>query len=916
MAELAKEIIQVNLEDEMRRSYLDYAMSVIVGRALPDVRDGLKPVHRRVLYAMSELGAHSNKPHFKSARIVGDVIGKYHPHGDQSVYDTLVRMAQPFSLRYLLVDGQGNFGSVDGDSAAAMRYTESRMAKLTHELMADIDKETVDFQPNYDEKELEPTVMPTRVPNLLINGSAGIAVGMATNIPPHNLSEVINATIALINAPELDVDALMEYIPGPDFPTAGIINGTAGIINAYRTGRGRVRMRARAEIEVNQDTGREAIAVTEIPYQVNKARLIEKIAELVKEKRLEGISELRDESDKDGMRIFIEVKRGESAEVVLNNLYQQTQMESVFGINMVALVDGRPQLLNLKQILEAFIRHRREVVTRRTIFELRKARQRAHILEGLTVALANIDEMIELIKTSANPNEARERMLEKTWEPGLVGALLAAAGSEASRPEDLAAEFGLHDGRYQLTETQATQILEMRLHRLTGLEQEKLTDEYKVLLEAIRGLIEILENPDVLLEVIRTELLNLKEEFGDARRSEIRASEEDLDILDLIAPEDVVVTLSHSGYAKRQPVSAYRAQKRGGKGRNAAMTKDEDFIDKLWLVNTHDTLLTFTSTGRVFWLPVHQLPDAGPNARGRPIINWLALEAGEQVQAVLPVRAYDDSHFVFFATRNGMVKKTPLTEFAYRLARGKIAINLDDGDALVDVALTNGQREVMLFASNGKAVRFAESGREDDADAVEESVDTDGAEDSGEDAVEVVAEGEGADRSRRGKGGVRSTGRNSRGVRGIKLAKGESVVSMIVIDGDGDILTASQRGYGKRTPVDEYPCKGRGTQGVIALKTTERNGALVGAIQLSDHHEVLMISDGGTLVRTRAAEISQVGRNTQGVTLMRLAEDETLQTIERVDASLDEVEDGIEGEVPAAPVADAGDAVETPATDA
>jgi DNA gyrase subunit A len=745
--------------------------------------------------------------------------------------------------------------------------------------------------------------MPTRVPNLLVNGSAGIAVGMATNIPPHNLSEVINATIALINAPDLDVDALMEYIPGPDFPTAGIINGTAGIINAYRTGRGRVRMRARAEIEVNEDTGREAIAVTEIPYQVNKARLIEKIAELVKEKKLEGISELRDESDKDGMRIFIEVKRGESAEVVLNNLYQQTQMESVFGINMVALVDGRPQLLNLKQILEAFIRHRREVVTRRTIFELRKARQRAHILEGLTVALANIDEMIELIKTSANPNEARERMLEKTWEPGLVGALLGAAGAEASRPEDLTAEFGLHDGRYQLTDVQATQILEMRLHRLTGLEQEKLTEEYKLLLEAIRGLIEILENPEVLLEVIRTELLNLKEEFGDARRSEIRASEEDLDILDLIAPEDVVVTLSHSGYAKRQPVSAYRAQKRGGKGRNAAATKDEDFIDKLWLVNTHDTLLTFTSTGRVFWLPVHQLPEAGPNARGRPIINWLALEAGEQVQAVLPVREYDDSHFVFFATRNGMVKKTPLTEFAFRLARGKIAINLDDGDALVDVALTNGQREVMLFASNGKAVRFAESGREDDADAAEESADADTPDDGVE--AEAAGEGEGADKSRRGKGGVRSTGRNSRGVRGIKLAPGELVVSMIVIDGDGDILTASQRGYGKRTPVDEYPCKGRGTQGVIALKTTERNGALVGAIQLSDHHEVLLISDGGTLVRTRAAEISQVGRNTQGVTLMRLADDETLQTIERVDASLDEVEEGGEGELPATPVAEA-----------
>ncbi|UTA53459.1 DNA gyrase subunit A [Lysobacter soli] len=863
MAELAKEIIPVNLEDEMRRSYLDYAMSVIVGRALPDARDGLKPVHRRVLYAMNELGAHSNKPYYKSARIVGDVIGKYHPHGDTAVYDTLVRMAQPFSLRYMLVDGQGNFGSIDGDNAAAMRYTEARMSRIAHELMADIDKETVDFQPNYDEKELEPTVMPTRVPNLLVNGSAGIAVGMATNIPPHNLSEVIDATIALIDEPTIDIDGLLQYIPGPDFPTAGIINGTAGITAAYRTGRGRVRMRARAEVEV-ADNGREAIVVTEIPYQVNKARLIEKIAELVKEKKLEGISELRDESDKDGMRIYIEVKRGESAEVVLNNLYQQTQMESVFGINMVAIVDGRPKLLNLKELLEVFVKHRREVVTRRTIFELRKARQRAHILEGLTVALANIDEMIELIKTSANPNEARERMLARTWEPGLVGALLAAAGSDASRPEDLPNGVGLIDGRYQLTETQAQQILEMRLHRLTGLEQDKLTDEYKQLLETIRGLIEILEDPSVLLEVIRTELRNVKEEFGDARRSEIRASEEDLDILDLIAPEDVVVTLSHSGYAKRQPVSAYRAQKRGGKGRNAASTKDEDFIDHLWLVNTHDTLLTFTSAGRVFWLPVHQLPDAGPNARGRPIINWIPLENGEQVQAVLPVREYEEGRYVFFATRNGTVKKTPLTEFAFRLQRGKIAINLDEGDALVDVAMTNGECDIMLFASNGKAVRFSEDA-------------------------------------------VRSMGRTATGVRGIRLAEGEEgeegddnggkntsgayVVSLIVVEGDGDILTASERGYGKRTALEEYPRKGRGGQGVIALKTTERNGKLIGAVQLSDHHDVLLISDGGTLVRTRAAEISQVGRNTQGVTLMRLSAEESLQTIERVDASLDQDEE-------------------------
>ncbi|ADV27569.1 DNA gyrase, A subunit [Pseudoxanthomonas suwonensis 11-1] len=858
MTDLAKEIIPVNLEDEMRRSYLDYAMSVIVGRALPDVRDGLKPVHRRVLFAMNELGAHSNKPYYKSARIVGDVIGKYHPHGDQSVYDTLVRMAQPFSLRYLLVDGQGNFGSVDGDSAAAMRYTEARMSRLTHELMADIDKETVDFQPNYDEKELEPTVMPTRFPNLLVNGSAGIAVGMATNIPPHNLTEVVNGLLALIDEPELDVDALMQYIPGPDFPTAGIINGVGGIQLAYRTGRGRVRIRAKADIEV-ADNGRESIIVTEIPYQVNKARLIEKIAELVKEKKIEGISELRDESDKDGMRIYIEVKRGESAEVVLNNLYQQTQLESVFGINMVALVDGRPQLVNLKQILEAFLRHRREVVTRRTIFELRKARARAHVLEGLTVALANIDEMIELIKTSDNPQVAKERMLDRTWEPGLVGALLAATGAEASRPDDLPAGVGLVEGRYRLTEVQAQQILEMRLHRLTGLEQEKLTEEYRQLLETIRALIEILEDPEVLLQVIRTELNELKAEFGDDRRSEIRASEEDLDILDLIAPEDVVVTLSHAGYAKRQPVSAYRAQKRGGRGRSAAATKDEDFIDRLWLVNTHDTLLTFTSSGKVFWLPVHQLPEAGSNARGRPIINWIPLEEGEQVQAVLPVREYAEGFFVFFATRNGTVKKTPLTEFAFRLARGKIAINLDDGDNLVGVALTDGGRDVMLFASNGKAVRFDESE-------------------------------------------VRAMGRTATGVRGIRLAEGEEVVSLVVPDGEGDILTASERGYGKRTPLSEYPKKGRGTQGVIAIQTSERNGRLVGAIQLSEQHEVLLISDGGTLVRTRASEISQVGRNTQGVTLIRLGEGESLQAVERVDASLDEAaEEGVAAGAPEQP---------------
>ncbi|MDE2316317.1 MAG: DNA gyrase subunit A, partial [Xanthomonadaceae bacterium] len=738
MAELAKEVIRVNIEDEMRQSYLDYAMSVIVGRALPDVRDGLKPVHRRVLFAMNELGNAWNKPYKKSARVVGDVIGKYHPHGDASVYDAIVRMAQPFSLRYMLVDGQGNFGSVDGDNAAAMRYTEVRMSRLTHELLADIDKETVDFGPNYDESEHEPLVLPTRVPNLLVNGSAGIAVGMATNVPPHNLNEVIAATIALIDEPSLSVDELMHYVPGPDFPTAGIINGSSGIVEAYRTGRGRILVRAKTEIET-ESNGRETILVHELPYQVNKARLIEKIAELVKEKRIEGISELRDESDKDGMRIVIEVRKDAMADVVLNNLFQQTQLQVTFGINMVALLDGQPKLLNLKDILEAFIRHRREVVTRRTIFELRKARARAHILEGLTVALANIDEMIELIKTSASPAEARERMLARKWQPGMVGALLAAAGAEASRPEDMDPRDGLKAGGYQLSEVQAQEILAMRLHRLTGLEQEKLSDEYREILETIRGLIEILENPERLLAVIREELETIKSEFGDARRTEIQHSQEDLNVLDLIAPEDMVVTLSHTGYIKRQPASAYRAQRRGGKGRSASALKDEDVVEQLWVVNTHDTLLAFTSTGRVYWLKVYQIPEAGPGARGKPIINLLPLGTGEKVQAVLPVREYPENRYVFFATRQGTVKKTPLSEFAFQLQKGKIAINLDEGDALVNVELTDGNSDVMLFASNGRAVRFAE------------------------DEVRVM-------------------GRTAAGVRGIRLAEGAHVVSLLVVE--------------------------------------------------------------------------------------------------------------------------------------
>ncbi len=859
MADLAKELIRVNIEDEMRNSYLDYAMSVIVGRALPDVRDGLKPVHRRVLHAMNELGSHYNKPYYKSARIVGDVIGKYHPHGDTAVYDTLVRMAQPFSLRYMLVDGQGNFGSVDGDSPAAMRYTEARMSKLAHEIMADIDKDTVDFQPNYDEKELEPTVMPTRVPNLLVNGSAGIAVGMATNIPPHNLGEVIDGTIALIDNPELSVDELMQFIPGPDFPTSGIINGSSGIIEAYRTGRGRILIRAKTEIEVDSD-GREAIIVTELPYQVNKARLIEKIAELHKDKKIEGIAPdgLRDESDKDGMRIFIQVKRSEQADVLLNNLFQQTQLETVFGINMVALIDGQPRVLNLKEIIAAFIRHRREVVTRRTIFDLRKARARAHILEGLTVALANIDEMIELIKTSESPAIAKERMLSRSWEAGLVNALLSERGAHDSRPEGLAAEFGLSDAGYRLTEVQAKEILEMRLNRLTGLEQEKLNDEYREILVTIRALMEILENPERLLSLIREELLNLKESYNDKRRTVIQHSQEDLSNEDLIPRQDMVVTVSHAGYTKAQPVTDYRAQKRGGKGRSATQIKEEDFIEHILVAHSHDQLLCFTSAGRVFWIKVYQMPQASFNSRGRPIINLLpSLEAGEKVNAMLPVREFTDDHFVFFATESGVVKKTPLSDFSRPRSNGIRAIELDEGDRLVNVAITNGKRDIMLFASNGKAVRFDEDE-------------------------------------------VRAVGRTARGVRGINLSDEAKVVSMIVTAADanfGDILTATERGYGKRTPLEDYPKKGRGTMGVIAIQTSDRNGNLVGAVQVTEAHELMLISNQGTLVRTRVAEIAQVGRNTQGVTLIRLPADEALVGLERVDALPEDVSDdsGIEG---------------------
>ncbi len=848
MTEFAKEILPINIEEEMKQSYLDYAMSVIVGRALPDVRDGLKPVHRRVLYAMRELGNDWNKPYKKSARVVGDVIGKYHPHGDTAVYDTIVRMAQPFSLRYMLVDGQGNFGSIDGDSAAAMRYTEVRMAKIAHELLADIDKETVDFIPNYDESESEPEVLPARLPNLLINGSAGIAVGMATNIPPHNLTEVTNACLALIDNPEIDVAGLMQHVPGPDFPTAGIINGAAGIHEAYHTGRGRIYVRARTEME-EMDSGRQRIVVTELPYQVNKARLLEKIAELVKEKKLEGISELRDESDKDGMRMVIELKRGEVPEVVLNNLYKQTQMQSVFGINMVALLDGQPKLLNLKQMLEAFIRHRREVVTRRTIFELRKARERAHVLEGLAVALANIDPIIELIKAAPNPAEAKAGLLAKSWEAGVVIEMLERAGAEASRPEGLSKEFGLVDGMYRLSEAQAQAILELRLHRLTGLEQDKIINEYRELLDTIADLLDILGSHERLMQVIRDELLAIREQYGDERRTEILSTKLDLTLEDLISEEDVVVTLSHEGYAKAQPLSDYRAQKRGGRGKSATATKDEDFIDKMFVANTHDTILCFSSRGRVYWLKVYELPQAGRASRGKPIVNLLPLEEGERINAILPVREFTEGEYVFMATANGTVKKTPLVDYSRPRASGIIAVDLVDGDQLVGVALTDGQRDIMLFSSAGKVIRFKEEN-------------------------------------------VRAMGRVSRGVRGIRLGEGQKVISLIVAD-EGYVLTATENGYGKRTPIDDYPVYGRGGQGVIAIQSSERNGAVVGAVLVTEEEEIMLITNGGTLVRTRVAEVSSMGRNTQGVRLINLTKDEKLIGMERIaESDEDEVVEG------------------------
>ncbi|ALU42055.1 DNA topoisomerase (ATP-hydrolyzing) subunit A [Pseudoalteromonas rubra] len=882
MTDLANEILPVNIEDELKNSYLDYAMSVIVGRALPDVRDGLKPVHRRVLFAMNELRNDWNKPYKKSARVVGDVIGKYHPHGDSAVYDTIVRMAQPFSLRYMLVDGQGNFGSVDGDSAAAMRYTEVRMAKMSHELLADLDKETVDYVPNYDGTEQIPDVLPTKVPNLLVNGSSGIAVGMATNIPPHNLTEVINGCLAVIQNPDITIDELIDYIPGPDFPTAAIINGKKGIEQAYKTGRGKVYIRARAEIETDEKTGKETIIVNEIPYQVNKARLIEKIAELVKDKKVEGISALRDESDKDGMRIVIEIKRGEVGEVVLNNLYAQTQLQTVFGINMVALDNNQPKCFNLKEMLEAFIVHRREVVTRRTVYDLRKARDRAHTLEGLAIALANIDPIIELIRKSPTPAEAKAALTARPWELGSVRPMLERAGEEnVARPDWLDAELGIRDGQYYLSEQQAQAILDLRLHKLTGLEHEKILGEYQELLDLIAELLLILSSPDRLMEVIRDELAEIKENYGDERRTEISAAAHDISLEDLINEEDVVVTLSHEGYVKYQPLSDYEAQRRGGKGKAATKMKDEDFIERLLVANTHDTILCFSTSGRLYWLKVYQLPLASRAARGKPIVNLLPLEADERITTILPVKQYEDDKFVLMATANGVVKKTPLTAYSRQRASGIIAINLNDGDNLIGADITDGNNDIMLFTDHGKVVRFNEKLRDSETGEIKIDPET---------GEEMLA--------------LRPMGRTATGVRGIKMPDDVKVVSLIVPKNDGAILTVTENGYGKRTPLEEYPAKSRATQGVVSIKVTDRNGRVVGAVQVQDNDEIMLISNRGTLVRTRVNEVSTVGRNTQGVILIRTVDDEQVVGLQRIEEI--EIDDTLEGEA---------ELVETPDTD-
>ncbi|MCX7628183.1 MAG: DNA gyrase subunit A [Methylophilaceae bacterium] len=840
MDQFAKETLPISLEEEMRRSYLDYAMSVIVGRALPDVRDGLKPVHRRVLYAMHELNNDWNRPYKKSARIVGDVIGKYHPHGDMAVYDTIVRMAQDFSLRYTLVDGQGNFGSVDGDNAAAMRYTEIRMARIAHELLADIDKETVDFGPNYDGSEREPLVLPARIPNLLINGSAGIAVGMATNIPPHNLGEVVDACLALLKDPELDVEALIEIIPAPDFPTAGIIYGTAGVKEGYRTGRGRCVMRARTHFEEIGKGDRQAIIIDELPYQVNKKSLIEKIAELVNDKKLEGISDLRDESDKSGMRVVIELKRGEIPEVVLNNLYKQTQLQETFGMNMVALVDGQPRLLNLKQLLEAFLRHRREVVTRRTVFELRKARDRGHVLEGLAVALANVDEMIAIIKAAPTPPDAKRELMARPWKSPVVEEMLKRAAAEASRPEGLDEAYGLKDKGYFLSDTQAQEILQMRLQRLTGLEQDKIVNEYREVMDLITDLLDILAKPERVTAIIAEELAAIKQQFGDKRRSEIEPNAQDISLEDLIAPEDVVVTLSHTGYIKSQPLSEYRAQRRGGRGKQAAVTKEDDFIDKMFVANTHDYILCFSSRGRVYWLKVYEVPQGSRTSRGKPIVNLFPLEEGEKINAILPVKEFDAHHYVFMATARGTVKKTALTEFANPRRSGIIAINLDEGDYLIGAEVTNGTNDIVLVSDAGKAVWFDE----------EE---------------------------------VRPMGRAARGVRGMRLQPNQKVLSLLIAENDQQsVLVATENGYGKRTVLADFRHSGRGTQGVIAIATSVRNGRVVAAKLVQDDDEVMLITTGGVLIRTRVREIRELGRATQGVTLINLGEGEKLSGMEKI----------------------------------
>ena len=838
MADFARQLIPVNIEDEMRQSYMDYAMSVIVGRALPDVRDGLKPVHRRALFTMSELSNDWNKPYKKSARIVGEVMGKYHPHGDSAIYDTIVRMAQPFSLRYMLVDGQGNFGSVDGDAPAAMRYTEVRMARIAHELIADIDKETVDYQANYDGSLQEPTVFPTRLPNLLVNGSSGIAVGMATNIPPHNLREVIAACLAIIETPDIDIEGLLALIPGPDFPTAAIINGSSGIREAYLTGRGRIYIRARTVVE-GEEGEAQRIVVTELPYQVNKARLLEKIADLVKDKKLSGIRELRDESDKDGMRMVIELKRGEVADVILNNLYKQTQMQSVFGINMVALVDGQPRTLDLKTMLECFVRHRREVVTRRTVYELRKARDRAHVLEGLAVALANIDPIIALIKASPSPTEARAALVAREWEPGVVMTMLERAGADRSRPLELPDSCGLHDGKYQLSERQAKEILDMRLQRLTALEHDKIIDEYQQILTRIDDLLDILARPERLMQVIRDELIELRDQYGDERRTDIVETQEHLSLEDLISEEDVVVTLSHAGYAKSQPIDLYRSQRRGGKGKTATTTKEEDFVDKLFIASTHDTILCFSTRGKLYWLKVYEVPQAGRTARGRPLVNLLPLDEGERITAVLPIKEFDAELYVLMATRRGVVKKTSLDQFSRPRANGIIAVDLKPDDSLVGVSLTDGASDIMLVSSSGKAIRFSETA-------------------------------------------VRPMGRTARGVRGIRLSEEHEVIALIPVDPRQAILFATQNGYGKRTLVEEFPAKGRGGVGVIAIRTSARNGPVVGAVSVLEDEEIMLISDGGTLVRTPVSGVSILGRNTQGVRLINISDDEKLVGVEPV----------------------------------